>query len=177
MKNSGLHIVPIDTNIVDTFSPPPLAPDQNPCAPSPTTPMRATTWRWECRIRPPRPTVPIDTANRPLLTPPNGLCTAHDPTTFPATVAIVTELPDDVNRSIGGTYCIGTARRWPIRGGCGHHRLQPHHRRRRVVHIIFKLIVISIVFSSFNNVDLFCSMSANCCMPWRRGWGAMAAVG
>jgi hypothetical protein len=149
---------------VDTFSPPPLALDQNPCAPSPTTPMRATTWRWERRIRPPRPTVPIDTANRPLLTPPNGLRTAHDPTTFPAADAIVTELPDDVNRSIGGTYCVGTARRWPIHG-CGHRRLQPHHRRRRVVRIIFKLIVISIVFSSFNNVDLLCSMSANCCMP------------
>ena len=32
-------------------------------------------------------------------------------------------------------------------------------------------------FSSFNNVDLFCSMSADCCMPWFWGWGTMAAVG
>ena len=61
--------------------------------------------------------------------------------------------------------------------GCGHCRLQPHRRSWRIVHIIFKLIVISIVFSSFNNVDLLSSISANCCMPRRRGWGAMAAVG
>ena len=68
-------------------------------------------------------------------------------------------------------------------GGCRHHRLQlhrrlqPHRCRRCVVHMIFKLIVICIVFSSFNNLDLLRSMSANCCMPRRRGWGAMAAVG
>ena len=30
------------------------------------------------------------------------------PTAFPAAAA-VTELPDDVNRSIGRTYCVGTA--------------------------------------------------------------------
>ena len=56
----------------------------------------------------PRPTVPIDAANRPLSTPPNGLRAAHVPTAFPA-AATVTELPDDVNRSIGRTYCVGTA--------------------------------------------------------------------
>ena len=28
-------------------------------------------------------------------------------------------------------------------------------------------------FSSFNNVDLLCSMSVDCCMPPRRGWGTM----
>ena len=61
--------------------------------------------------------------------------------------------------------------------GCGHRWLQPHRRRQRVVHIIVKLIVISIVFSSFNNVDLLRSMSANCCMPRHKGWGTMAAVG
>jgi hypothetical protein len=147
MKNSGLHIVPIDTNIVDTFSPPPLAPDQNPCAPSPTTPIRAQQWWCEHRIRPLRP-VPIDTANRPLSTPPNGLRAAHVPTAFPA----------------APTH------------GCGYHCLQLHRCRRRVVHIIYKLIVISIVFSSFNNVDLLHSMSANGALwrPWddsgRRGW-------
>jgi len=67
-------------------------------------------------------------------------------------------------------------RRRPIRG-CGHCRLQPHRHRQRIVHIIAKLIERSIVFSSFNNVDLLRSMSANCCMPRRRGWGIMAAVG
>ena len=65
----------------------------------------------------------------------------------------------------------------PIRC-CGHCCLQPHCRRRRIVHIIvLKLIVISIVFSSFNDVDLFCSMLADYCMPRRRGWGTMTAVG
>ena len=111
-KNSGLPIVPIDTNIVDTFSPPPLAPDQHSCAPSPTSPMRAQRWRRERQIWPPRPTVPIDTANRPLSTPPNGLRAAPVPTAFPAAAA-VTELPDDVNRSIGLTYFVGTARDGP----------------------------------------------------------------
>ena len=56
--------------------------------------------------------VPIDTANRPLSTPPNGLRTAHVPTAFPAAAA-VTELLDDVNRSIGRTYCVGTAENGP----------------------------------------------------------------
>ncbi len=32
-------------------------------------------------------------------------------------------------------------------------------------------------FSSFNNVDLLRSMSADCCMPWCREWCAMMAVG
>ncbi len=46
------------------------------------------------------------------------------------------------------------------------------------MHIIVKLIVISIVFSSFNDVDLFRSMSDDCCMPQRREWGTMVtAVG
>ena len=31
---------------------------------------------------------------------------------------------------------------------------------------IVKLIVIRIVFSSFNNVDMCHNMSAGCCMPW-----------
>jgi hypothetical protein len=34
-----------------------------------------------------------------------------------------------------------------------------------------------ICFSSFNDVDLFCSMLADCCMPRCRGWGTMVAVG
>ena len=41
---------------------------------------------------------------------PNGLCAAHVPTAFPGpAAAALTELPDDVNRSIGRTYCVGTA--------------------------------------------------------------------
>jgi hypothetical protein len=32
-------------------------------------------------------------------------------------------------------------------------------------------------FSSFNDVDLLHSMSADCCMPWRQEWGKMATVG
>ena len=114
--------------------------------------------------------MPIEAANQPLLTPPNGLRAAHVPTAFPAAAA-VTELPDDVNRSIGRTYCVGTAGDGPYAAAgiaaCSQH----------FVHIIVKLIVISIVFSSFNNVDLLRSMSANCCMPRHRGWGTMATVG
>ncbi len=34
-----------------------------------------------------------------------------------------------------------------------------------------------IVFSSFNNVELFHSMLADCCMPKSREWGPMVAVG
>ncbi len=45
------------------------------------------------------------------------------------------------------------------------------------MHIIVILIVINIFFSSFNDVDLLRSMSADCYMPWRQEWGTMAAVG
>jgi len=45
------------------------------------------------------------------------------------------------------------------------------------VHIIVKLIVIRVAFSSFNDVDLFRSMSADSCMPQGRGWGTMTSVG
>ena len=60
-------------------------------------------------ILPPRPAVLINAANRPLSTPPNGLRATHVPTAFPTTAA-VTKLPDDVNRSIEGTYCVRTLR-------------------------------------------------------------------
>jgi hypothetical protein len=53
----------------------------------------------------------------------------------------------------------------------------PHPRRQHDVHIIVILIVINIFFSSFNDVDLLRSMSADCCMPRRQEWGTMAAVG
>ena len=110
-----------------------------------------------------------------IVDPPNGLYATHVPTALPA-AAVVTKLPDDVSMSIGWTYCIGTAEERPI-CGYGYCRLQPHCRRQHVVHKIVKLTVISIVFSSFNNVDLFHSMPADCCMPRRWGWGTMTAVG
>jgi hypothetical protein len=59
--------------------------------------------------------VPIEAANRPLSTPPNGLRAAHVLTAFPAAAAAaaaaaaVTELPDDVNRSIGRSFCVRAA--------------------------------------------------------------------
>ena len=37
-KNCGQPSDPITTITMNTFSPPPLAPDQNPCTLSPTTP-------------------------------------------------------------------------------------------------------------------------------------------
>jgi hypothetical protein len=43
-----------------------------------------------------------------IVDPPNGLRTAHVPTAFPTTAAVA-ELPNNVNRSIGWTYCDGTA--------------------------------------------------------------------
>ena len=46
-----------------------------------------------------------------------------------------------------------------------------------VMHIIVKLIVIRIVFNSFNGIDPLRSLLADCCMPRCRGWGTMAAVG
>jgi hypothetical protein len=123
--------------------------------------------------------VPIDAANRPLSTPPNpnGLRAAHVPTLFPA-ATVVTELPDDINRSIGWTYCVGTAGT----AGDGPYAAVGIVACNRVVvvdlvHIMVQLIVISIVFSSFNDVDLFRSMPADCCMPRRRGWGTITALG
>ncbi len=67
---------------------------------------------------------------------------------------------------------------------CGRHHCQPwrghlqsHCCHWSIVHIIVKLIVISIVFNSFNNVDPLRSMLADCCMPWCRRWGTKAAMG
>ncbi len=39
------------------------------------------------------------------------------------------------------------------------------------MHIIVKIIVIYIFFSSFNDIDLLGSMLADCCMPWHQEWG------
>ena len=58
---------------------------------------------------------------------------------------------------------------------CRH--LQSHCHCQRIVHIIVELIVTSIAFSSFNDVDMCYSMVADCCMPRCQGWGTMAAVG
>ncbi len=50
---------------------------------------------------------------------PNGLRAAHVLTAFPGpAAAALTELPDDVNRSIGRTYCVGTAGDGPVLGAC-----------------------------------------------------------
>jgi hypothetical protein len=62
-------------------------------------------------------------------------------------------------------------------GGAGGQYCMFSCRCQRVVHMIVKIIVISIYFSSFNDVDLLRSMSADCCMPRRWEWGTMAAVG
>ncbi len=53
----------------------------------------------------------------------------------------------------------------------------PHPCHKHKVHIIVILLVINFFFSSFNNVDLLRSMSADCCMPRRQEWGTMAAMG
>jgi hypothetical protein len=37
--------------------------------------------------------------------------------------------------------------------------------------------IVIFFYSSFNNVDLLRSMSADCCMPWHQEWGKMAAMG
>jgi hypothetical protein len=37
--------------------------------------------------------------------------------------------------------------------------------------------ILMIVFSSFNNVDLFHSMFADCCMLKSQEWGPMVAIG
>jgi hypothetical protein len=38
-------------------------------------------------------------------------------------------------------------------------------------------LLIKIRYSSFNNVDLLCSILADCCMPWHCEWGPMVAMG
>ncbi len=50
------------------------------------------------------------------------------------------------------------------------------HHRWRVVHIIVELKLTTIIFYSFHNVDLLCTMPADCCMPRLREWGIMATV-
>jgi hypothetical protein len=71
---------------------------------------------------------------------------------------------------------VGTAE-GSVSEGAGGGPFFPHRRRRHNVHIIVILIVINILFSGFNDVDLLGSMPADCCMPRRQEWGNMAAVG
>ena len=128
IKKLGSPSDPITTITMCTFSLPPLAPHhhQNPCAPvtdithasgivAAQSPNSATATKGAHQHR-----------KLTVVDPPNGIRAAHVPTAFPV-AAIVTELPDDVNRPIGQTYCVGPRNRWrqPIRG-CGHHPLQPH---------------------------------------------------
>jgi hypothetical protein len=79
----------------------------------------------------------------------------------------MTSLPAEVDGTLEGTVSEGT------KGG----QYFPLCCCRHDVHIIVILIVINIFFSSFNNVDLLCSMSADCCMPQCQEWGTMAALG
>jgi hypothetical protein len=102
---------------------------------------------------------------QPLLTPPNHLRAAHILIAFLAPTA-ETEKQDDNNRSIGRNYCIGTAADGPyVAAGIVACNLQPHRHCQHIAHIIVKIIVISIFFSSFNGIDLLHSISADCCMP------------
>jgi hypothetical protein len=100
------------TTTMDTFSPPPLVRNQNPLHPLTNNTHESVTaaaeWpnlasAWNAHI------ANIgNTANRLLLTPLNCLRAAHILIALP-TAAAETEQQDDANRSIGGTYCIGTA--------------------------------------------------------------------
>ncbi len=78
-----------------------------------------------------------------------------------------TSLPAEVDGTAKGTVLEGA------KGGA----FFPHHHCQHDIHIIVILIVINIFFSSFNDVDLLHSMSADCYMPWRQERGTMAAVG
>ena len=93
---------------LDTFTTPPLPP-----LPPPSRPLNDNT-RGGALPAAASPnlvalaTVPQNMQNRPSMLIPNRLDADHVPTAF-LTAAAGTELPDDVNRSIGWTYCVGTA--------------------------------------------------------------------
>jgi hypothetical protein len=110
--------------------------------------------------------------------PAKHLRAAHISIVFLATATEAeTEPQDNDNRSIGWNYCIGTAAYGPyvaVLWALSHattlsSSMRHAHRSENNSN--------KYLFSSFNNVDLLCSMSADCCMPWRREWGTMAAVG
>ncbi len=102
------------TMSLDTFPIPlvPLLPSTP--APSTTTHVRVSSWRWHCQIWPPLPMAPIDAAKSSLMQAQNCLHPTHFLTAF-LLAAAGTEPPDDANRSIGQTYCIRTAGDGPQR--------------------------------------------------------------
>jgi hypothetical protein len=169
-KNCGQPSNPIHHHHYGHFFSPPSRSRPKPLRPLTSNTHGSRTVVVYCRIWPRLPTVPIDAANQPTVTPPNCLCAAHVPTAFPP-VAVGTELPDDANRSVGQTYCIGIARDGPYTASrivaCNHIVVVD---ASCTVHIIVKLIVISIVFSSFNDVNLLHTMLADRCMPLCPGW-------
>jgi hypothetical protein len=120
IKNLGQPSVPIDTNIVDTFSPPPLSPNQIPCTPSPTTPMRGA----------PSSATASNGAHR------RSKLTIVNPLKWPPCHPCSNCLPRrrSSNRATGRCQQVHRTdllhqnrRRRPIRG-CGHRHLQPHRR-------------------------------------------------
>ncbi len=101
---------PCDPNTTigrNTFSPPPLAPNHNPCTFSSITHMQATTWWRNRQIHPVLKLGMLTTSNQLLSTPPNHLHAAHISTAFQA-ATVETKQLNDANRSIGWIYCIGT---------------------------------------------------------------------
>ena len=101
---------------MDTFSPPPLVRNQNPVHPlTNNTDERykaVAEWPNLASVRNAHIANISNAANRLLSTPPNCLRAAHISIALP-TAASETEQQDDANRSIGRTYCIGTATNGP----------------------------------------------------------------
>ncbi len=99
---------------------------------------------------------------------------AHVLSAIPTTT-VGTELPDDANRSLRQTFCTGTAGDGPYAA----EGILPATALLLSKHCALNSQINSnnYCFSSFNNVDLLRSMSADCCMHQRWGWGTMAAVG
>ncbi len=100
------------TTTMDTFSPPPLVCNQNPLHPltnntHESAPVAAE-WPNSASARNAHVAKIGDAANRLLSTLPNRLRAAHVLIALP-TAAAETKQQDDANRSIGWTYCIGTA--------------------------------------------------------------------
>ncbi len=97
---------------MDTFSPPPLVCNQNPLHPltnntHESAPVAAE-WPNSASAQNLHVANISNAANQLLLTPPNCLRAAHISIALP-TAAAETERQNNANRSIGRTYCIGTA--------------------------------------------------------------------
>ena len=97
---------------MDTVSPLPLVCDQNPLHPLSDNIYESVTaaaeWPNLAYARKVHVANIGNAANRLLWTPPNRLHAAHILVALP-TAAAETEQQDNANRSIGQTYCIGTA--------------------------------------------------------------------